>query len=253
MKSQRSAFQMVRCAILAAVVFVLARPASAGPISIIDFELEADGSLGFGRVEIDANRALVTVPVLSACVAGFQAPCFGESGHRDVRGVAEVHSGPLRRLETFFAGGFENTYYEYGPSRFTLDLEWDAAGGGTARGGLTIPLPAFAFSVIGEDVVGDPDYPYIFETLDIGQGLFDPQLAAFLGVAPHVAGGAFFWWVEPVLGRPGDFRLGHTHTPRLAIAVPEPALLPLLFVGIGWYSLRRRARARRDFTSPTTR
>ena len=234
---------MGRALLTIVALLLVTRSAAAGPVTIVGFELERDGSFGSGRVEIGADSALISIPVFSACVGAFGAPCeSGPGAYRPLRGTMQLQSGPLTQMTPLSGAGLENTYYEYGESGLRLDLEWDAPGGAVEHGALVFSLPQFAFTVVGENVTGDSDYPFIFEAQPLGAGTIDRELAAYLGVARTMLDGHLFWWVEPVLGTPGAPRVGHSYTPQFAVAVPEPGLglLAALALAAGIVRARRR-------------
>ena len=157
-------------------------------------------------------------------------------------GWAHLQSGPLVDLEQF-SNGFDYTRYSYGPG--ILELSLTVRDGDTVTGTFSAPTKGFSIVVCeGCDGMSGNGAADDFE-ISLGEGTFDPALAAFLHIERETFGGYINFGLEDIDGGPLDERRGGFDHRGLALmdiyvsTVPEPSLLLMLAAGVAAISARR--------------
>jgi hypothetical protein len=177
----------------------------------------------------------------------------------DIYSTVDFRSGPLLSLtQGFDTRGEPHTWYEYGPGEIAISVFDDV----NEIGEFHAPVEGFTLAVHeGSDFEGCTFCPKLrFGAVPrLGEGRFDPELAAFFGVSQRTAmlpsfdgtlyGGAYwsFAMVDYISGdatsalRIGEswFGIGVT----INTAVPEPHLTVLSLVGVASVLVRRFKRA----------
>jgi hypothetical protein len=149
--------------------------------------------------------------------------------------------------------------YDYGPGTLTMELRVFNPNGPDVDGTFTAVVLPFTIDVTElreceeeeeADDCEDPDFPGSTSDvfIDLGPGLFDPQIAKLLGISEQTLGGGFFLGLEGIDGGPGSVRRtgadyrGFTNLEIITQEVPEPGLAILLVTGGVWMARRRRSR-----------
>jgi hypothetical protein len=158
--------------------------------------------------------------------------------------VVTLVSGPLVDLDVDAVNGL--TTYQYGAGTLTLDISAHRDDGLTAAGTALFPTRPFSFTVCeGCDTLFGGGKADDFE-IALDPGVFDPALAALLGIHEETLGGTIDFGLEDISGDPASERrvaADHRGLSNLRIEtreVPEPAALLLAIAGAGALLARRR-------------
>jgi hypothetical protein len=220
-------------------------PTSAYATAFLYFDNMSDGSFTFGL-----NSVSATLPGYLYSDTSNQLPFRNET--------LEISTGPLLELTVL---NESQTVYRYAGGRFELTAEWDEPDGSIGTGSFVFRTHGFTLPLEGEDIEGDPDYPYSFSETG-GRGHFDADLARHLGVARRAD--ADVWWIlENISGDPTSpvresfhpryvvlsiaLEEAKVHKPTLTVhdaAVPEPTVTALALMAAALtIAVRRRQKA----------
>src|SRR5688572_12991908 len=117
---------------------------------------------------------------------------------------ATLVSGPLVDLDVDAVNGL--TTYQYGAGTLTLDISAHRDDGLTAAGTALFPTRPFSFTVCeGCDTLFGGGKADDFE-IALDPGVFDPALAALLGIHEETLGGTIDFGLEDISGDPASER-----------------------------------------------
>jgi hypothetical protein len=227
--------------LLAAIVLVLSLPilASAAEITFTTTPDDGDGSFsaagasGHDVIGADGFAFVDGLPV-------FLEIQLGPFNYDRLKLSLTWDVGPLQS----FVPGAEPDFgtWTYGPGQLVVDGHWashEEPGIFVAPiVGLVIELDHFGSFGIGGTV-----------RANLGPGLFQDSLAHVLGVSTHTFGGTYGIDTDGAYFSHGvGYGLGDNYGPGLAIdaAVPEPALMLTMGLGLLGIAARRRATRRRE-------
>jgi hypothetical protein len=169
------------------------------------------------------------------------SPCYfvAVCPHREYELEASMYmeTGPLTQFTPFDSYWGGSSVYRY-------------AAGGTVVGdwwGQPMSMTLGPVTVYADDMGGYFDY------IEVTSARFDPVTAAYLGFNPNYrVTGTFELWLDFNEHDEGQqFRVGRSFG-YLGLAVPEPALMTLLPLGLGLLFARRRTVRKVTATQPLT-
>ena len=218
----------------------LATSSEATPLTTMFFEFDGSGYVGD-----EAGTFPSPLPPTSAGFYSDSPTAAYDFLDLFESAVIEVRSGPLLNMTIWPGDEFPSTLYEYDGGTVSLEATW-LVNGSSRFGNFVAPIPNFTLLVrdegIGVDFCGGVCV-HTQDFLTIGPGLFDADLASYLGVSRYSLPGDMNWYLEIIYGSPGDaLRTGNFNASRLSIPLqaPEPGLAMLALLGVAGAALRRR-------------
>jgi hypothetical protein len=171
-------------------------------------------------------------------------------------GGLELESGALLSLTlTDFGDGRIGSSYEYRPGTATLTVVWQDALGNQEEGAFVAPLLGLRVDIACEaelstEICGNP-HGFSSGTAFalFGPGLFDPVLAALLGILPAGDPLEFEVRLDEITGNPSSaLRVsgssGGQEKFSIGVEVPEPPALSLLLLSLSSLAAFRSHRLR---------